>query len=327
MKYKIPKIELPEGAGAKLVKAGLIVGALFLGKKLLSDAAKDSADKNLDTDPAAGHARSLNAAMNPSGVSWMRNIDGTNTEAIYEIGAQITALDKVEDYYKAQTEGRILFDDLTSEIGADGLQKFLALASKGKTGDAKFAKVRSDIPANRWVITTARANIRKTPKKESNLNPFNNIVGLVPKGRSIGVTTGKFAYDESNDVTFIEFFTFAVRAKTNAKIYFYVAKSQVEFLTNEEKKAREAKSGKIIPEILGSLESSTENHQTQAVSIRPAIIYDEQFKELLIAPYNIIIGFPIMTLNTGKETFIKFQTVEGKIRWVKAKDVRIENRD
>lgn len=326
MKYKIPNINLPEGAGPKLVKAALVVGAFFLGKKLLSNAAKDSADKQLDTDPAAGQARSLNAAMNPSGVSWMRSFDGTDNEAIYNIAGQITKLDKVEEYYKAQTQGRVLFDDLTSEIGADGLQKFLGLASQGKTGDKKFSKVREDIPSKRIVITTAEANIRKTAKLESKYLPFNNIVKLVPRDRVLGVTTGKFAYDEKNDVTFVEFFTFTRASGFKDKVYFYVAKSQVELLTLDEKKKREAKSGKIATELLAGINTDASPIKAQLVAIRPALIYDENFIAILTAPYNIIVGFPVMTLSAKGENYIKFLTVEGKLRWVKAKDVRQENR-
>lgn len=325
MKYKIPNINLPEGFGPKLLKAGLLVGAFFLGKKLIKDAAKDNADKNLDTDPAAGQARSLNAAMNPSGVSWMRTFDGTNNDAIYSIAEQVDKLDKVEDYYKAQTQGRILFDDLTSEIGADGLQKFLGLATKGQTGAKKFSKVRTDIPTNKIVFTTAEANIRKTAKLESKFLPFNNIVRLVAKGRTLGVSTGKFAYDEKNDVTFVEFYNFSAKSGFKTKVYFYVAKSQVEFISVEEKKKREK--GGNTTEVFQGLNGITDNMRTQAVSIRPTMIFDENFKELLIAPYNIIVGFPIMTLTTQNGDYIKFQTVEGNIRWVKAKDVKIENRD
>lgn len=322
MKY--PKINIPEGAGAKAIKAGIVLGIAYLIKKGLEGAAKKSADQNLDTDPAAGQARALNAAMNPSGVSWMRAFDGTSDDAIYTTAEQISNLDKVQDYYKAQTTGRILFDDLTSEIGADGLQKFLGLASKGKTGDKKFSKVRTDIPTNKIVFTTAEANIRKTPKLESRLLPFNNIVRLVPKGRSLGVSTGKFAYDEKSDVTFIEFFNFSAKSGFKTKVYFYVAKSQVEYISVEEKKKRD-KSGNTT-EVFQGLDGINYNVQTQAVSLRPTLIYDENFKQLFIAPRNIIIGFPNMTLNTNKGVFIRVQTIDGNIRWVEGKDIRIEKR-
>jgi hypothetical protein len=327
MKDKIPNINLPEGAGAKLVKAALVVGALFLGKKLLASAAKNSADKQLDTNPAAGQARALKAAMNPSGFDILRKFDGTDTDAIYNTAEQIANLDDVQKFYKSQTEGRDLMDDLQDEIGAEGINKFLALASKGKTGDKKFAKVREDIPAQRIIITTADANIRKTPKVQSKYLPFNNIVKLVPRGHVVGVTTGKFAYDEKDNVTFIEFFTFTRKSNFKDRVYFYVAKSQVELITLEEKKKREAKSGTYVTEILAGVNGDAAPMQTQLVSVRPAKIYDENFIEVVTAPYNIIVGFPVMTLNTKGDNYIKFLTVQGKLRWVKAKDVRTENRE
>lgn len=321
MKY--PKVNISDSTTDKLIKAGFLVAAFFVGKKLLSKAAKDSADNQIDTDPAAGQARALNAAMNPSGNDWMRSFDTTNTKAIFEIATQISNLDKVKDFYKAQTQGRSLHDDLNKELGAEDYDKFLALATKGKTGNVKYAPVRVDIPANRWVITKAESNVRKTPKKQSRLLPINNIVKLVPKGKAIGISTGKFAYDEPNDVTFIEFYTLGT--KVAGKHYFYVAYSQVELITKEEKAKRE-KSGKIPLELLAGLSGVEDVSQTQIVSVRPTSIYDEQFQLLTIVPRYLILGFPLMTLDTKNGQKIKMQTVQGFIRWVDANDVRIENR-
>lgn len=307
----------------KLIKVGIVAAILFFGKKALAKAAKDSADNQVDTTPAAGQARALNAAMNPSGNNWMRSFDGTNKEAIYDTAKDITDLDAVKDFYKEQTEGRNLFDDLTNEIGADGFNKFLAIASKGKTGSPKYATVRKDILPNRWVITKADANIRKTAKKESKLNPFNNIVKMVPKGRAIGVSTGNFAYDEPNDVTFIEFYTLG--AKVAGKHFFYVANSQVELITKEEKAKRD-KASKIPFELLAGLSGFGQTEEQQIVSIRATMIYDEQLNPVTTVARNIIIGFPLMVLDTGKGKRIKLQTVQGNIRWVSAQDVRTENR-
>lgn len=321
MKY--PKINISDSTTDKLIKAGFLVAAFFVGKKLLSKAAKDSADNQIDTDPAAGQARALNAAMNPSGNDWMRNFDTTNTKAIFEIATQITSLDKVKDFYKSQTQGRSLHDDLNQELGAKDYDKFLALATKGKTGNIKYAPVRNDIPVNRWVITKADSNVRKTAKKESRFLPNNNIVKLVTQGKIIGISTGKFAYDEPNDVTFVEFYTLG--AKKAGKHFFYVANSQVELITKEEKAKRE-KSGKIPLEILAGLSGIEDEIQTQVVSIRPTFIYDENHSITSTVPSNMIIGFPIMTLDTGNGKRIKLQTVQGNIRWISADDVRIENR-
>lgn len=319
---KAPKYNVPDGTVDKLIKAGVLVVAFFVGKKMLSKAARDSADSQIDTDPAAGQARALNAAMNPSGIDWMRTFDTTDTKAIYDIAPQITNLDKVRTFYKAQTEGRVLHEDLIKELGAEGYNKFLALATKGKTGNVKYSPVRNDITANKWVITKLETNVRKTPRKESKYFPNNNIVKLVPQGKALGVSTGKFAYDESNDVTFIEFYTLG--AKTAGKHYFYVAYSQVELITKEEKAKRE-KTSKIPLELLAGL-SGVNSPNIVVVSNTVMQVYDEQYKPVATIDRNMIIGFPLLTLDTGKGKRIKVQTVEGKQRWVNADEIRIEER-
>ena len=309
----------------KLVKVGLLVGAFFVAKKALGKAAKSSADAKLDTDPAAGQARQLDAAMNPSGFTWLRAVDGTNTSAIYDIASQITNYDAVQNFYSAQHENkRNLTDDLTSEIGAEGFGKFLALATQGKTGTPKFAKVRKDIPSNQWVITTADANIRSTPKNINKYRLSSNIVKLVHKGRALGVATGKFFYDEPNDTTFIEFYTLG--KKVAGKHFFYVAKSQIEYITNDEKLKREKSGDKIPLEVLAGLSGIEEQPQTQAVTIRSTIIYNEKFSPLSIAQKNIIIGFPIMELNSDKGNYVKIKTIQGNTRWVTSEDITIQDR-
>lgn len=318
---KTPKVNIPDGTVDKLIKVAAVVAIYFVGKKFLAKQAEISADSQIDTDPAAGQARALNAAMNPSGVNWMRTFDTTNTTAIYDIAPQITKLDKVKDYYKAQTQGRVLHEDLINELGAEGYDKFLALATKGKTGNPKYATVRNDIPVNYWVITTADANIRKTPKLESRLLPGNNIVKLVSKEKALGITTGKFAYAEKDDVTFIEFYTLG--SKVAGKVFFYVAKSQVELITKDQKAQRE-KAAKIPLEILAGVSDATP--QKQLVSTRDTVIYDENFKPLSTIPKNIIVGFALMTLDTGKGKYTKVQTVQEKLRWVKTQDVTEQNR-
>lgn len=314
---------IPEGLTDKLLKVGAAAILFFIGKKMLDKKAEDSADSQIDKNPAAGQARMLNAAMNPSGFNWMRTFDGTSADAIYMIAPQITDLDAVKDFYKAQTQGRVLHEDLINELGAEGYDKFLTLATKGKSGSPKYSTIRKDIPANLWIVTLADANIRKTAKKESKFLPNNNIVKLVSKGKSIGITTGKYAYDESNDVTFIEFFTLGVKDKI--KHYFYVAKSQVELLNKAEKDKRE-KTAKIPFELLAGLSDVADSPQMQVVCIRPTMIYTEQFAPIQLLPKNIIIGFPLLTLDTGKGQYIKVQTVQGFIRWVKQEDTITQRR-
>ncbi len=291
---------IPEGTTDKLIRLGAAVALFFIGKKMFQNKAQDTADDQIDNNPAAGQARALNAAMNPSGFEWMRSFDGTSTDAIYAIAPQITKLDAVKDFYKAQTKGRVLHEDLINELGAEGYDRFLALATK------------------------LDSNIRKTPKLESKLLPVHNIVKLVTKGKSIGITTGKYAYDAGNDVTFIEFFTLGV--KDNIKHYLWVAKSQVELLNKAEKDKRE-KTAKIPFEILAGITGITDEQQIQIVTIRPTMVYDEQFKPLQLIPTQVIVGFPLLTLNTGKGQYLKVQTIQGHTRWIKAQDTTTQKRN
>ncbi|HSH64394.1 MAG TPA: hypothetical protein VLB84_01030 [Bacteroidia bacterium] len=315
---KTPQINISNDTGKLLIKAALAVMAFFTIKKAFANKAEDNADNQIDTNPAAGQARALNAAMNPSGNNWMREFDFNNPTAIYNIAKQITNLKAVKDFYSAQTGGRKLHEDLTSEIGAEGYNKFLALATKGSSGDPKYSQYRKDIPANRWIVTTANANVRRSPKKD----PF-NIVKTVSTGRSIGITTGKYIYDEFSDVTFIEFFSLDL--KTNTKKYFFVAKSQVELLTKAEKDKRE-KIAKLPFEVLTGVSAGSSEEETKVVSTATTSIYNEAFIAISTIPANIIVGIPLLTLNTGKGIFIKVRTIQNKIRWVKAQDVTLQNR-
>jgi hypothetical protein len=322
MKYR-PNINISDQAKSRLVKVGGILLALFLADKAIASAAKDSADAQLDKDPAAGQARALDAALNPGFKNWIKNGGGADTNAVWDIAPQITDLDKVRDYYKAQTKTRDLNDDLETVLGPDGYQKFLAFATKGKTGNTKYATTLKPIPAKQWVITKLEANIRKTPKVESKWLPGNNIVKLVKPGMAVGATTGKFVYDAKDDVTFIEFYTFGT--KQAGKQYFYVAKSQVELISDEEKKKRD-KVSKIPLELLAGLTGVAEDQQKQVVTKRAAMLYDEQMQPLMIVPKNIILGYPVMTMDTGKKKLMKVQTVQGNFRWVELSEITIQDR-
>lgn len=312
-----------------LIKAGAGLVLVWLGNKLLKNLKKDQTESKIETDPTVGQAQGLRQAMNPSGNEWMRKMDGTNKEAIFAIAKDITDIEAVRaSYRKLYTNLKImnsaasLYEDLQGELSASDYQKFLSLATKGKAGSHNYAPKREDIPVNNWVITKAQTNIRKTPVKESKYLPGNNILKLVELGKLLGITTGKFVFDESNDVVFVEFWTF--NPKKEKKIY-YVAKSQVELISNDEKKKREIKE-KIPLEVLQGIDNDS-SPQEEVISIEKIEIYNEHFKHIATAPKGMIIGFPIMTMDTGKGMYIKVTTVQGLIRWVKAEKAVIKNRN
>lgn len=304
-----------------LIKAGAGLVLLWLGNKLLKNLKKDGTESRVESDPSVGQAQSLRQAMNPSGNEWMRKFDGTTTEAIFSVAREITDIEAVRKAYK-NLYNTSLYEDLQGELSASDYQKFLSLATKGKAGSQNYAPKRSDIKPNYWVITTADANIRKTPVKESKYNPFNNILKVVSKGKIVGATTGKFVYDEANDVVFIEFWTYTTKKE---KKTFYVAKSQVELVEHKEKLNRE-KQGKIPLEVLEGIEH-IESNTHEVISVVQAEIYTENFQQVGTAPKGVIIGFPIMTLDTGKGKYIKVKTVQGLLRWIKAEKAVIKERN
>lgn len=304
-----------------LIKAGAGLVLVWLGNKLLKNLKKDQTESQVESDPTVGQAQSLRQAMNPSGNEWMRKMDGTNKEAIFTIAKEIDDIETVRKNYKNLFNAS-LYEDLQGELSAQDYQKFLSLATKGKAGSHNYAPKRDDIPANNWVITKAQTNIRKTPIKESKYLPGNNIVKLVELGKLLGITTGKFVYDESNDVVFVEFWTY--NPKKEKKV-FYIAKSQIEIISNDEKKKREAKE-KIPLEILQGIDNDS-SPQQEVISIDKIEIYNENFKHIATAPKGMIIGFPIMTMDTGKGMYIKVTTVQGLLRWVKAEKAVIKNRN
>lgn len=296
-----------------LMKVGLSVALFIMGKKVLAKQKKQSGEADMDTNDAAGQAASLKQAMNPSGYRWMKNFDGTDKDAIWRIAPQITNLDDVNSHYKKIAEEDSLYDDLQSSLSPDEYQKFLSLGTKGKVGSYYYAPKSDKVPFNQWVITTAEANVRRTAKLESKYTVKNNIAKLAPKGHKLGASTGKFAYDEKNKVLFIEFWTFT---KAGKKKTYFVAKSQIEFVTQAELAKRE-KQSKIPLQVIEGLGAVGNEHKQEVISTDTALIYDEKFNQIGLTPKDTIVGFPIMTLNTGRGTFIQFQTVQGAKRWIR----------
>jgi hypothetical protein len=313
-------------------KAYKFLGAvilLYLGNKMISAIRKNASDNQMDTSPEAGQAVTLRQAINPSGNWWMRRFDGTDKEAIWSIAGDIKDMDKVKNHFKAQTEGGDLYEELQAALSPDEYQKFLSLASKGKTGSWYYADKQPDkVPANNWVITKLPANVRSSPENIHYLRIWNeNIVKkAVPKGMILGISTGKFKYDEANKVLFVEFYTFTVK---HGKQIYYVAKSQVELVPDAEKKKKELQSKIPLQVIEGVFESTEPQESTRSLKIvittDPCYVFNENFEKMGIVRRNVTIGYPIMTLDTGKEKYIKVKTIQGLLRWISADSATVRD--
>lgn len=123
----------------------LIIGSAWAGKILVGkivESIRQKREENQYYKPdnnttnaqkqalATQIATRFSAAFNPSGISWMRNTDGTNEQAVY-MCARDLALNKipwsmVNTAYKG-VMGRDLIYDLQSELNSDELIKFNAI--------------------------------------------------------------------------------------------------------------------------------------------------------------------------------------------------------
>lgn len=308
-----------------LLKAGAVGALLFYLNKLNEDRKKDNAETNIANTPAAAQAATIKTLLRPGGYMWMRHIFGLKIDEIMRVAEQITDLNAVKTEYENLLidEKASFHDDLQSSLGPELYQKFLSLGTKGKTGSWYYKKEsKQDVPANMWVVTKASANIRKTPVLQHRVLINDNIVKTVAKGRIVGSSTGKFAYDEVNKVLFIEFWTLSKKDKK--RLTYFVAKSQIEFYGKVELAARQKKEGNLPFELLEGIEGI--DQQQEVVTTSSAPIFNEKFEQVGIAPKNTTIGFPIMTLNTGKGKHIQIKTVQGLVRWISADLAEIRDR-
>lgn len=319
MKRKLNISQQDKNKAYKLI-GGLIL--LYLGNKMYSSLRKNASENQMDTIPEAGQAITLRQAINPSGNWWMRRFDGTDKNAIWNIASEIKDMDGVKNHFKAQTDGGDLYEELQAALSPDEYQKFLSLASKGKTGSWYYTDKQPDkVPANYWVITKLPANVRSSPENIHYLRIWDgNIVKkAVPSGMILGISTGNFKYDEANKVLYIEFYTFTLK---HGRKTFYVAKSQVELVSDKEKKKRETQSKIPLQVIEGISERSEEKvnapSQKLVITTKACTIFNEKFEKTGIAQKNIVLGYPVMTLDTGKGKYIKVKTIQGLLRWVSA---------
>lgn len=309
-----------------LYKVGAVVALYFIIDRYDTQTKKNIADEDIANIPAASQASAIKTLLRPYGAMWMRYIVGINVDGIMQVATQITDLNAVGEYYKKLLgdDKASMNDDIELVIGPELHQKFLSLATKGKTGSWFYKKEDSNVPANMWVVTKASANIRRTPQLQSKYLLNDNIVKTVPKGTVVGGSTGKFAYDEANKVLFIEFWT--LTSKQNKRATYFVAKSQVEFLGKKELADREKKESKLPLEVIEGIGLIPQENSQEVLTTGRAIIYNEKFKQVGIAPEGTIIGFPLMTLKTAKGNYIQVKTVQGFLRWVHADQAQIRER-
>ncbi len=310
-----------------LLKAGAVVALFLLANRADARTKKKLTEEEIANDPSAAQASTLHSLLRPYGGMWIgRWFVGFDVAGMMQVAKEIKDLNSVVSYYQKLVGEKepSLHDDLKLCIGPDLYQKFLSLATQGKTGSWFYAKESQNVPANRWVLTTAQANVRRTPVVMSRYTLGSNVVKTVEKGLLLGATTGKYAYDEKNKVLFIEFWT--LKKDSNKRATYFVAKSQIELLTKEQYETRQKREGKFQLQILEGVATTSEIPTQEVITTAQAEILDEKFRPISSVKPNTIIGFPLLTLDTGRGKHIQIKTIQGLIRWVSQSQAIIRER-
>jgi hypothetical protein len=317
---------------ANLIKAGIatvILGGTVYGvKKLYEHYQKNTAEKQVLQSPEVQQAMALYAAMNPSGFEWMRHFDGTSKEALYNTASEITDLNTVEDEYTKLYQSDLM-DDLRQKLGSDGLTKFLntlkfnsnTVENKGN-GKGK-TKQKIGFATNLLIVTTAKTNLRKTPKDISHWSFHSNIIKTADKGTFLGGATGKTAFDNngaSNTGTlYVEIKSVAF--DTKKAVFFWVAASQVTGVTKADYDANHYPL--ISLKEKETLGNPYEGQKTVVTCI-PTPIMNNSFQLVALAKPTQALGYELMQLDDKKgNVFVKFISEGQKEYWVNKKFIQL----
>jgi len=193
--------------GYLLAAASLATGGFFLNKYLKDKAADEEGAKVGDSADAAA-ASSITSAVNPSGISWLSQIDGTN--AVQIMNAIQTAIKggktfkQISDSYSKLTKGNSLQDDMKSELSTSQYQTFLNIIKlTTKSNIANTSNFKNPVNPGDVLASASTITVRKTPYIDGTISLFDrrgNAIELIKDiGTFIGTATGKYQTSISRD--------------------------------------------------------------------------------------------------------------------------------
>lgn len=330
----------------RIVTGVLLVGGSFLlykvGKKWFDNYWKSQAQTSLDEKPAVRWAMLLRSAINPSGVSLLKQTDGTSEEAIFSLAKQITKLDEVSSAYKDLYQDNLL-DDLQRELSLEDYQKVLNIitSSTNRTGGAS----ENYASKGNLIVTKKEVYLRTSPEASTHgaiyeSSKSNNIFRLAKAGEFIGYATGRQQYDEKNNVKFIEV-GYLIKGdaapeslkKYNGKQFKYWVSSSsayVDIFKNYAPFYAQSPALKNTTAYMKPLDfynTLKGFSRAYVISSMPCIILDESFEFKSFVAENILLGEKIMSIQNEDKHWIQFLTVDGYLRWVDSSKARITRHD
>ena len=330
----------------RLLVGGVAVGVggflLYkLARKIITSMQKRNTEKQAGDSPEIRQAMALRSAMNPSGISWMKSMDTTNTTAVFDATKGIKKLDDVISAYRKLYDDDLL-KDLQNELSASDYQKFLTMVSanpekKGGTAPVKF------VATQQMVVAKAAVYLRTSPDASYHgaiyeITENKNIIRKAKIGEFLGYATGRQEFDAKNNVKFIEVgyvlindgLPAALKSQVGQKITCWVSSSSSYIQTFSYFKQMWEAYPKTQLEVrykkpLDYYKGMKGLPVQPVVTIRATRILNEQFKSPVSVPSQTLLGEYLMIFDTGKNKYVKFRTVDNTLRWVPASDITIKN--
>ena len=227
-KSLIKPIQSTDDLKRRVMTIGFYGIAGFLGyKMILQPQIKKFRKKNEEgevvLDENKRQATVLYNAMNPSGVRWMRNMDATDEEMLYEAARKITDWKEVQNSY-FNLYNRSLLSDLEKEVSPKELKVFYTLLSNNPNGKNNNGSSDKNPYTKKGMLIVASKDIRlrSTPDSSVSAYSFNtNILGVAKAYEFLGWATGNWRIDNEG-VKYLEVrinFTAAIPNNVFALIY------------------------------------------------------------------------------------------------------------
>lgn len=345
----IPVLPISKEQQQSVLRGLMIAGGLYLGYRVTSKAIKNLRSRNTsvlaDQSPEVRQAMGLRSAMNPSGVSWLMWSDGTNEDAIAQIASQITNLDAVATAYR-NLYGKELIQDLQGELSTDKFNAFLQTISNNRINNSSGSSGSSTSSSGaytapqRMIVAKRSVFVRTSPDASYHgawyeVGENKNIYKTASPGEFIGYATGKQHFDSKNNVKFIEV-AFRVGAgapgslasKVGQSILLWISASSnyIAQFTSESAlaqaypNARNQLSYMLPIPGLGWLSAPG----SRVITNEAAMVLGEKFQPIAHVPEDVLLGYPVMSLDGNAMHYTLVRTLEGADRWINSNHIRTE---
>jgi hypothetical protein len=348
----IPVLPISKEQQQKILRGLMIAGGLYLGYRVTSKAIKNMRSRNTsvlaDQSPEVRQAMGLRSAMNPSGVSWLMWSDGTNEDAIAQIASQITNLDAVATAYR-NLYGKELIQDLQGELSTDKFNAFLQTISNNRinssnsSGSSNSTGSRSSgayTAPQKMIVAKRSVFVRTSPDASYHgawyeVGENKNIYKTASPGEFIGYATGKQHFDSKNNVKFIEV-AFRVGAGAPGALASKIGQSMLLWVSASSNYVAQFNSESTLAQAypnarnqlsymlpipgLGWLSAPG----SRVITTESAFVLGEKFEPIARVSEEVLLGYPVMSLDGNAMHYTLVRTLDGTDRWINSNHVRTE---